>query len=371
MWTIHGEQYDLRPLIRDHPGGERILRLTEGTDCTALFESYHVFSDAPRAQLAKYGPAYAGKGVDPMHEEIRTAARASIGSRGAAKTPSFVMAMLIATQVCAIAFAVYSGTVLSSIALGLVFATCSLRTIHAASHYNAVLSPRLNDAIGECVGMVLGFPFGAWVLGHVLSHHPHTNGALDVDTVVFRSPLRYAIALAPLPASISTAFHYLHTLAKGAFVGAGGAYRLRTVTRSVIATLAFHAGMLICVDGWFVMWLISIYIAGSWFLFFAQLSHVGSFGDAKGMMWSEAQVRSTENYEDGSRFWHFVSFGLTNQIEHHLAPTVSDSHTWRIRSAVRAACVKYGVPYRNNTIWTATVRLVRVVSRWARGASPF
>ncbi len=84
MWLIHGKQYDLTPLLRSHPGGEHILRLTEGTDVTALFETYHAFSDAPRELLSKYGPEYAGAGVDPMHEELRQSVRGVFGSRHAA-----------------------------------------------------------------------------------------------------------------------------------------------------------------------------------------------------------------------------------------------------------------------------------------------
>ncbi len=306
-----------------------------------------------------------------MHEEIRRAARACIGSRSAAKTPPKVMAALIGAQVSALAYAAYSGTILGAVTLGLVNATCATRTIHAASHYSAVLSPRANEAIGEMVGAMLGVPFETWVLGHVLSHHQHTNGELDVDTVLFREPRRNAAAFAPLPVSVGIGLHYAHYATKGAFVGAGGAYRMRAVTRSFIATLAFHTAMLILVNGWLRVWMISAYISGSWFLFFAQLSHVGSFGEVKGKTWSETQVLATENYEDQSSFWHFASFGLTKQIEHHLLPGISDSHTCRIRDAVRAACEKHGVLYRSNTIWTSTLRLVRVVARWARGRSPF
>ncbi len=128
----------------------------------------------------------------------------------------------------------------------------------------------------------------------------------------------------------------------------------------MFATLAFHAAMWVLVDEWIRMWLIGAYVSGAWFLVFSQLSHVGA-GDAPGLSWSEAQVSATENYEGDSRVWHFLSFGLTNQIEHHLFPTVSDSHTWRIKDAVRAACARHGVPYRNTSIGTATARMARAV----------
>ena len=355
MWTIHGKRYDLTPLIRDHPGGEHILRLTEGTDVTAVFESYHAFSDAPRELLSKYGPAYAGAGVDPMYEDMRRSVRGALGSRKAAKTPPHVLAALIGAQALAIALLVYSRTILAAVAFGLVLGTCATRTVHAASHYNAVLSPRANEILGECTAAIVGFPFGAWVIGHVMSHHQHTNGPLDVDTHLFRRP-RWLVA--PIPVFTGASLNYLASASRSAFVGVGGAYRARAVARSVIATLAFHAAMCGLVDGWMRIWLTGAYVGGAWFLFFSQLSHVGS-GDAPGNSWSEAQVNATENYEGDSRVWHFLSFGLTNQIEHHLFPTVSDSHTWRIGAAVRASCAKRGVVYRNPSIWAATARMAR------------
>ena len=61
MWTIHGNSYDLTPLLHWHPGGAAILKFAYGTDCTALFESYHVFSEAPRTLLEQYGQPYAAK----------------------------------------------------------------------------------------------------------------------------------------------------------------------------------------------------------------------------------------------------------------------------------------------------------------------
>jgi fatty acid desaturase len=362
MWLIHGERYDLTPLFRTHPGGEHILLLTEGTDVTALFETSHAFSDAPRDLLSRYGPAYAGKGVDPMHEELRRSVRGVFGpQRSAAKTPPLTLAALLGAQASVMAVMIYSRSDLAAVAFGLVFATCGGRTIHAASHYNAARSPRANEMIGECMGVVLGFPYGAWLIGHVLSHHPHTNGPMDVDTHLMRGPRWYAAMIAPLP--LFTATGVVHGAAsawQSAFVGAGGAYRARAVARSVVATLAFHAAMCVLVDGWIRMWLIGAYVGGAWFMFFAQLSHVGA-GDAPGRSWSEAQVNATENYEGDSRVWHFLSIGLTNQIEHHLLPMVSDSHAWRIKDAVRAACARHGVPYRSPSIRTATARIARAV----------
>lgn len=54
LWFVHGKAYDLRSYMDKHPGGWYALRLGQGRDCTALFESYHPFTDRHRQVLRKF-----------------------------------------------------------------------------------------------------------------------------------------------------------------------------------------------------------------------------------------------------------------------------------------------------------------------------
>jgi fatty acid desaturase len=46
LWKIHGKWYDLKDYMKRHPGGEEILKQTQGQgDISALFETYHAFSE--------------------------------------------------------------------------------------------------------------------------------------------------------------------------------------------------------------------------------------------------------------------------------------------------------------------------------------
>jgi hypothetical protein len=54
MWTIHGVMYDLHDYVDRHPGGLEAISLGRGRDCTALFESYHPFTEQHRSVLQKY-----------------------------------------------------------------------------------------------------------------------------------------------------------------------------------------------------------------------------------------------------------------------------------------------------------------------------
>ena len=50
VWRIHGRDYDLTSFVDSHPGGAFLILLGKGTDCTILFETYHVFNE-PRKRL--------------------------------------------------------------------------------------------------------------------------------------------------------------------------------------------------------------------------------------------------------------------------------------------------------------------------------
>ena len=54
LWVVHGGQYDLEKYIDHHPGGKEALLLGRGRDCTAMFESYHPFTNKHREVLKKY-----------------------------------------------------------------------------------------------------------------------------------------------------------------------------------------------------------------------------------------------------------------------------------------------------------------------------
>jgi hypothetical protein len=53
VWRIHGRDYDLASFVDKHPGGALMILLGKGTDCTGLFEQYHLLH-TPRAMLRNY-----------------------------------------------------------------------------------------------------------------------------------------------------------------------------------------------------------------------------------------------------------------------------------------------------------------------------
>ena len=79
IWRIHGRDYDLTSFVDKHPGGAFLILLGKGTDCTVLFETYHIFNE-PRKRLRTHDVTPDGqqpevpKGheVSPFMADVRT-----------------------------------------------------------------------------------------------------------------------------------------------------------------------------------------------------------------------------------------------------------------------------------------------------------
>ena len=66
LWRIHGVDYDLHSFVESHPGGALAIRLGEGTECTQLFESYHVSSSPAFRVLEKHRVTDPRSTMEPM-----------------------------------------------------------------------------------------------------------------------------------------------------------------------------------------------------------------------------------------------------------------------------------------------------------------
>lgn len=53
LWQIHGKFYDFDSFVKEHPGGEEMIMLGKGRDCTELFESVHSLSSRRPWELLK------------------------------------------------------------------------------------------------------------------------------------------------------------------------------------------------------------------------------------------------------------------------------------------------------------------------------
>jgi cytochrome b involved in lipid metabolism len=68
-WIIHGVSYNLTDFVERHPGGVEAILLAQDRDCTALFESYHPFTDRHKIVLSKYRHEQPAT-VDPFYQVL-------------------------------------------------------------------------------------------------------------------------------------------------------------------------------------------------------------------------------------------------------------------------------------------------------------
>ncbi len=202
LWTVHGVKYDLSNFVAKHPGGKNAILLGKGRDCSALFESYHPFADAPRCVLAQYacreadgsGGAAAGtaavpktkvpsqKDVDPFYHKMCNRVREVLESKGIdTSSPGKLKATrLRMTHYIACGFAVLLSYALyfRAYRIGPVLFALSGwiqgALGHDSSHF-AVSTHHWVNKFGTYLGMgLLSSPF-LWMYQHTYAHHSFTN----------------------------------------------------------------------------------------------------------------------------------------------------------------------------------------------------
>jgi hypothetical protein len=88
LWMIHGVNFDLSDFVHRHPGGIEAIELGRGRDCTALFESYHPFTDKHWEILEKYKTSdvdikkLKAASVDEFYEALKRGAIAALEANG-------------------------------------------------------------------------------------------------------------------------------------------------------------------------------------------------------------------------------------------------------------------------------------------------
>jgi fatty acid desaturase len=78
--------------------------------------------------------------------------------------------------------------------------------------------------------------------------------------------------------------------------------------------------------------------------------------------WFVRQVRGSVNFKTGGDLNDFLHGFLNYQVEHHLFPDLPPRAYQRLQPKVKALCEKYGVPYRQESVWKRLGQLVRIAT---------
>jgi len=350
LWHVYGKSYDLTRFVDKHPGGRLAILSGQGRDCTALFDSYHPWSDKHRQVLKAYGAA--PPPPDPFYAKLQEALRLAF-PEGAASTKmraSTFVALLTAQTLAMYLFFIVR-TPLCSLGAGILMALFGTRLSHEGSHWQCSSKSWMNR-FALFYGYFLIGPSMCWHYQHIISHHAHTNEAQDCDVeyleLADKLPALVKVLVLPF-AGIGAAFQlgpqrlFQDLLWKRSVGGNKVYWHFGQLLPEALVWTFFH----LCLGPPVLCYVCMYFTAGSIFVVMSQIAHVIVFPDQekKHDSWAKRQITASVNFASESTLWYHLAFGLTTQIEHHLFPGVGHHCYSIIRELIKPIAKEHGVTY--------------------------
>lgn len=392
-WIIHGKRYNLTPFFDMHPGGKWVLRAAKGSDCTGLFESYHLFIEREVLfkMLARYEikdgsgkpPPPDREFADPFYLDLKAAVREYFRGKGkGAHKMTWPRLSACAVAWCTMWILVYlliaKDATWTIVVIGVLSWYLTGNVMHDASHSALVTKPWLNKVLCHAA-----FPYGVntkgWHIQHVMSHHVYTNEEDDVDlhhfepVMVFNEgrgkihPILHGLRLLYL---FSSAVPHLAVVVPygllGGQVDPANGHKMYDRIKALQAHRAVIKWEMLAELLALIMWYafcgykqgfikalwtqMSIYAVSSYlFSFFTLVTHLQeecftSEKDRSKMSFAKRQVATCMDFAPSSLFWGLISGGLNTQALHHCVPSVSAMHLHKLYPTFKKVCKKHGVP---------------------------
>lgn len=394
MWNIYGKQYDLTNFIDKHPGGRYVLEKTEGLDdCTALFETYHAFSDIEKIQqtLDKYEIKDQDTSVYTpnftQYRELTSLVKKEYPDRNSVKANAnwmlnngfLIMILVFSFYGCYLSSWLFLYKVLCQIVYSCGESCVSFNVMHDASHYGISIHPTVNVVASKVMNNILLWNSNIWFLHHVYHHHSNTGLENDPDHTMYDYRLSKSITNYIPKIHI---IHLLYQVIPGQQIGQGILYLLINITGGIGEKgmhvpnnthydeidivmclskiyLMYHAGL--------VQFLLHIFIANT--LYYANIYPNHSSYETKienhyeGNDWAKMQICNSGNFVMDNLWWTRAFGSINYQIEHHLFPNMSSIHYPAVSKIVRKYCKEHNIPYVNKaTLYDAYKSFAKYVN---------
>lgn len=399
MWHLYGKQYDLTDFAKRHPGGSEIIKNTRGlSDCTALFESYHAFSDISGIlqSLNKYEAKLTDETTVPNRKFDDFSNYRELVSRIKEKYPdrTYIKASSswqIWTTIIATAYCFLLGGIVStdytlikwacSILGGVVEMSLLFNVLHDSSHYAITLDADTNTRISKLANGWALWNHIIWFYHHVYYHHSFTGGKDDTDEELcklttplnklvprhFEFATNFIYVIFPGQHVSQIVWHVCNSLAnqitflkkKSVFIptndnrvsnlpvfnriikNANKNYNPYSICAMImklalLRSIGLPAGCLYLIG---VNATYYINIIADHDLFETHKNHYD------GPDWAKRQICNAGNFATDNSFWTIMFGGINHQIEHHLFPNMCNHHYPEIAHIVRQFCKEKGFPY--------------------------
>jgi len=384
--SIHGKYYDLRNF--KHPGGQEFLELCKNEpDCSALFESYHVFSDMNKIKryMKKYEvglteePSLFYLKKDGFYNTIKQRVNDHLQNKSKKWSLDYV-----GTVISSIGFFGLSQYItfisdnpllkgLSSFTSGCSMVFLGYNVLHDGSHYGISNYPKLNNYLSSIIQSTTFLNHTLWSYHHVIRHHQYT-GMLEYDPDMRNSKpfFRKSTQLSQSKSELSDKYiciklivfniflpgtllgqsllynlwihkKYLWKMKLPDIFGSTQDYLQYTLSFLYISLYISYAGLpyLYC----YMVGLNLLYWIGSAPDHDMYDTHKQIEKHDKLIDWGEMQVRHSGNFMNNYPLFTRYMGGINYQIEHHLFPSLSNHKLQGIAPIVKHCCQEFNIPY--------------------------
>lgn len=384
--SIHGKYYDLTNF--NHPGGREILELCKNEpDCSALFESYHAFSDMNKIKtiMKKYEvgstnkPSLFSFKENGFYNILKKRVNTYLGNQNRKWSFNYLGTVLSSIGLFGLSqyltFTSDSTIIkaLSSFTSGCSMVFLGYNVLHDASHYAISNYPKLNNIFSSIIQSTTFLNHTLWGYHHVIRHHQYT-GMIEYDPDIRNSKpfFRKSKQLSKSKTELSDKYiHFKITLFNiilpGTLLGQSLLYILWTHKKYLwkMKLPDIFGKTQDYVQYSFSLFYILFYIAyaGLPYLYcyivgLNLLYWIGSAPDHdmydthkqiekhnKLIDWGEMQVRHSGNFMESYPLFTRYMGGINYQIEHHLFPSLSNHKLKEISPIVKKTCKEFNIPY--------------------------
>ncbi len=400
MWHVHGKTYDFTSLMDIHPGGKRILEMTKDIgDVSALYETYHAFSDKSKIDglLETYEiksiPEDSNEKFDFVeYRELISLVKETLKTRKDIKATNFHWFKIIVLLFLYVLFyhgSLYNDNICFSIkCINMFFAgffatSLSFNIMHDASHYSLSLNPKINEYFSDVWNAVMMWNSKIWFYHHVYAHHSFTmleNRDPDLlhlmpffakektykSKTLFTSqnPYFYAFPVLVLFPGffVGQVLSYLYSFIKGRFLRVNLPKTIEYYSPQELFLIFFTLFNL-----WYGRFIESFIFLISANLFY----HLNIFANHdtyetmenkySGSNWLRLQICNSGNFVMDNMIWTHLFGGINYQIEHHLFPNMSHIKLIEISPIVKQFCKERNISYVEHSITSAYLSFLKML----------
>ena len=384
--SIHGKYYYLRKF--KHPGGQEILELCKGEpDCSALFESYHAFSDMNKIKniMKKYEvsstdkPSLFSFKENGFYNILKKRVNTYLGNQSKKWSFNYLGTVLSSVGIFGLSqyltFTSDSTIIkgLSSFTSGCSMVFLGYNVLHDASHYAISNYPKLNNIFSSIIQSTIFLNHTLWGYHHVIRHHQYT-GMIEYDPDIRNSKpfFRKSNKLSQSNTELSEKYIHLklilfNIILPGTLFGQSLLYILWTRKKYLwkmklpdifgqtqdYVQYSFSLLYILFYIAYAGLPYLYCYIVGLNLLYWIGSSPDHDMYDThkqiekhnKLIDWGEMQVRHSGNFMESYPLFTRYMGGINYQIEHHLFPSLSNHKLKEIAPIVKKTCKEFNIPY--------------------------